>query len=132
MPIVKKEERWGITEDDANAGIIQDIHSDLGKETEKRSGRERNILSNQTGFRRKMGMMDNIHTLNYLSKQLKSGKVVLLFVDLKAAFDSVDRRVLIKMMRRKVIAERLIDRVEKVLMKTRSRVRVKGETGKCF
>lgn len=131
MPIVKKEERWGITEDDANAGIIQDIHSDLGEETEKRSGRERNILPNQTGFRRKMGTMDNIYTLNYLGRQLKSGKV-LLFVDLKAAFDSVDRRVLVKMTRRKVIAERLIDRVEKVLMKTRSRVRVKGETGKCF
>lgn len=132
MPIVKKEERWGITEDDANAGIIQDIHSDLGEETEKRSGRERNILPNQTGFKRKMGTMDNIYTLNYLGRQLKSGKVVLLFVDLKAAFDSVDRRVLVKMMRRKVIAERLIDRVEKVLMKTRSRVSVKGETGKCF
>lgn len=132
MPIVKKEERWGITEDDANAGIIQDIHSNLGEETKKRSGRERNILSNQTGFRRKMGTMDNIYTLNYLGRQLKSGKVVLLFIDLKAAFDSVDRRVLIKMMRRKVIAEKLIDRMEKVLMKTRSRVRVKGETGKCF
>lgn len=79
-----------------------------------------------------MGTMDNIYTLNYLGRQLKSGKVVLLFVDLKAAFDSVDRRVLVKMMRRKVIAERLIDRVEKVLMKTRSRVRVKGETGKYF
>lgn len=40
--------------------------------------------------------MDNIHTLNYVvERKLAKGKrIVATFVDLRAAFDSVDRGVL--------------------------------------
>lgn len=59
---------------------------------------------NQMGFRKGMGIMDNIYVINYLSnKQLgrKGGGMVAFFADLKAAFDSVDRGVLIDAMRKR-------------------------------
>lgn len=43
--------------------------------------------------------MENIYVLNYLiNRQIgkKNGGMVVLFVDLKAVFDSVDRELLIK------------------------------------
>lgn len=54
-----------------------------------------------------------------------------MFVDLRAAFDSVDRGILIRM-RKKGIREGLIKRVEEVLRETKSRVRVGRELGKGF
>lgn len=48
----------------------------------------------QTGFRKGMGTVDNIYVLNYMvSKQIGrvGGRLVALFIDLKVAFDSVDR-----------------------------------------
>lgn len=54
------------------------------------------ILWNQTEFRKGMGTMNNIYVINYLiGRQLRRGKrLVALFVDLKAAFDIIDRKVL--------------------------------------
>jgi len=49
-----------------------------------------------------MGTIDNIYVLNYLvNRQInkKKGKLVAFFVDLRAAFDTVDREVLGKAMR---------------------------------
>lgn len=43
---------------------------------------------NQTGFRKRLGTMDNIYALNYLiNRQIDrgKGKMIILFVDLKAA-----------------------------------------------
>lgn len=57
------------------------------------------VPQNQAGFRRDMGTMDNVYIVNYLiNRQLSrnSGKLVALFVDLKAAFDSVDREILVR------------------------------------
>jgi len=53
------------------------------------------IPSNQTEFRKEMGTMDQIHTLNYLvNRQLRKekGGVIALFINLKAAFDSLEFR----------------------------------------
>ncbi|XP_077255652.1 uncharacterized protein LOC143893811 [Temnothorax americanus] len=55
------------------------------------------IPDNQAGFRKGMGTMDQIFALNYLvNRQLgkKKGKMTVLLVDLKAAFDSVNKKVL--------------------------------------
>lgn len=74
-----------------------------------------------------MGTIDNIYVLYYLiNRQIerKGEKIVLLFVDLKAAFDSVDKGVLKREMRARRIRERLIGRVEEVMRETKSRVRV--------
>jgi len=47
------------------------------------------------------------------------------FVDLRAAFDSVDKEVLIRSMRERGKREGLVKRVEEMLRKVRSRVRVR-------
>jgi len=76
------------------------------------------IPSNQTGFRKGMGTMDQIYTLNYLvNRQLskEKGGMIALFIDLKAAFDSLDRGVLIGPMRERGVREGLVERVEEIL-----------------
>lgn len=54
---------------------------------------KRLIPQNQTGFRKGLGTIDNIFALNYLiNRQLsrEREKMVAFFIDLKAAFDSVE------------------------------------------
>lgn len=48
----------------------------------------------------------------------------MMFVDLKAAFDTVDKEVLTKKKREKGIREKLVERVEEVIRKTKNRVGV--------
>jgi len=46
------------------------------------------------GFRKELGTMDSIYVLNYcINRQIekRGRKLVMLFVDLKAAFNSMDR-----------------------------------------
>jgi len=64
-----------------------------------------------------MGAIDNVYVINYLiNRQLGKGKgVTALFVDLKAAFDSIDRRVLVESMEERGIRRSLVERVKKVL-----------------
>ena len=52
-----------------------------------------------------------------------------MFVDLKAAFDMVDRSMLDRSMRKKGIRKGLVVRVEKALRETRSKVRIGEDTG---
>lgn len=50
------------------------------------------IPQTQTGFRKGMGIMDNVYILNYLiNRQIerKKGKLNAMFVDLKAVFNMV-------------------------------------------
>jgi len=85
-----------------------------------------------------MGTVDNIYAINYLiNEQLgrKGGKLVALFVDLKATFDSVlmgQKGVDGSDERERGLREGLAKRVEQVLRKTKSRVRIEGEIGDCF
>lgn len=46
------------------------------------------------------------------------------FVDLKAEFDSVDREVLVEILRERGVREGLVERIEEVLRETKSRVKV--------
>ncbi|XP_024867350.1 uncharacterized protein LOC112451550, partial [Temnothorax curvispinosus] len=66
---------------------------------------EKDLLPpSQTGFKRGVGTTDNIYVLNYLiNRQVneKKGKMVVMFVDLKTVFDSVDRRILVEAMRKR-------------------------------
>lgn len=55
-----------------------------------------------------------------------------MFVDLKAAFDLVDRGVLVRAMKEKGIRKGLTKKVEEVLRETKSRVRAGGEMGENF
>lgn len=78
--------------------------------------------------------MDNVYVLNYLvNRQLSraKGKMVL-FVDLRAAFDTVDREILWKTMRERGIREELVRRCEAMLRETRNRVRLGEERSEQF
>lgn len=83
-----------------------------------------------------MGMIDNVYVFNYLiNKQLGKGKkLVVIFVDLKATFDTVDRsRISCETMKERGIRERLIGRAKEALRETRSRMMVgRQETEKKF
>jgi len=81
-----------------------------------------------------MGTMDNIYVINYvMNRNIEGGRegMVALFVDLKA-FDSVDRRVLVNVMRERGVRRGLVEKVKEMLKETRSRVRVGGEIGESF
>ena len=55
-----------------------------------------------------------------------------LFVDLRAAFDSVDRKKLWECMREKGINEKLVRKIEEIYMETKNRVRVNEKESECF
>lgn len=70
--------------------------------------------------------MDNIYALNYLiNRQIDrgKGKMIILFVDLKAAFDSVDRGLLTETIRRRGVREDLVKKYEGALRETVNRVK---------
>ena len=93
------------------------------------------IPPNQTGFRKGLGTIDNVYVLNYIvNRQVRKekGKVVALFDDLKAAFDSVVRKVLMKALKRRGVRKGLIERIEEVYRETMSRVKVEMESGEGF
>lgn len=76
---------------------------------------EKGVLPpSQTGFRKGLGITDNIYVINYLMNRqvnTKTGKMVNLFVDMTVTFDSVDRRVLVEAMKKKGVREGLVERV---------------------
>lgn len=89
----------------------------------------------QAGFRKGRSTIDNIYVLNYLiNRQIerRGGKVVVLFVDMKAAFDSMDRETLLMAMRERGVRESLVKRCGEVLRKTISKVKVGEKEGKKF
>lgn len=93
------------------------------------------IPENQAGFRKGLKILDNIYVINYLViRQLEKREenLVAFFVNLKAAFDSIDRRILVKTMRERGIRTELVEKVEEVLRETRSRVGVGDEVGGDF
>lgn len=88
------------------------------------------LPENQAGFKRGRATIDNIFVLNRLIQKEKGlgnkkGKVYALFVDLKAAFDNVEREQLWKIMKEKGISEDLIWRLGRVYEDTEVAVRAK-------
>lgn len=104
VPIVKKlegvkvEEYRGVT----LTQTAYEVNVALLVERLRKEVEEKGLLQpNQTGFREGLGIVDNIYVLNYLiNRQIKGdrGKMAIVFVDMKAAFDSVDIGVLIEAM----------------------------------
>ena len=126
----------GLQGNHANADGVQSLRLCVGGEIKGGGGRGGGLLPpSQTGFRRGVGCMDNVYVLNYLvNRQVvrKERKMLVLFVDLKAAFDSVDRGVLIRAMRKRRVREGLVARCGEVLQETVCRVRVGEEEGELF
>jgi len=93
------------------------LNNRLEKEVDER------LRETQFGFRKGRGVMDAVYILNYIvNKELsrKRGKVFALFVDLKAAFDSVDRRQLHEMLRRIKVERNLRRRIMETYKETRN------------
>jgi len=66
------------------------------------------LPQNQIAFRKRMGAIYNTYVMNYLARR-QIGKerrsLTALFVDLKAAFDSVDRKILTEALRKRGIGK---------------------------
>jgi hypothetical protein len=89
----------------------------------------------QAGFRKGRGTMDNVYILNYIiGNEIKKrgSKIYAFFVDLKAAFDNVERDLLWEYLRKKGINEHLVTKIEEIYEETISRVRVDGRVSECF
>lgn len=138
VPIVKKsegdrvEEYKGVT----ITSTLYKVYAKVLAERLRKEVEEKGIMPRyQTGFREGLDTMNNIYVLNYLiNRELgrKKGRMVALFIDLKVAFDSVNRRILIETMRERGIREGLIKRVEEVLGETSCRVKVGRVIGERF
>ncbi|XP_051161831.1 uncharacterized protein LOC127281899 [Leptopilina boulardi] len=93
------------------------------------------IPHNQTGFRKEMGTMDNIYVLNYIVNRnlgRSNGKLVATFVDLKAAFPSVNRGILWKVLKERGIEDGLIERIKQLYEDTKERVKIGNRLGREF
>lgn len=55
---------------------------------------------------------------------MKKGRMYVLFIDLKAAYDSVDRRLLVECLRKKGVSEQIISWINEVYKETWCKVRV--------
>lgn len=98
-----------------------------------RNGIEKEIIEkgmvpeSQADFRRGRSMID-IFVLNHLMQRDKrqrgkDGRVYMMFTDMKAAFDNVERSILWRELRKKGIKEKLIRRLEKIYERTEMVVR---------
>lgn len=103
----------------------------LSKEVEGK----RILPETQAGFRKGRGTTDNIVILNHLVDRELNGigeKMNAFFVDLKTAFDRVDRRVLWKVMEERGIRKGLTERVKQVYKETRNKIKVEDRESSPF
>lgn len=82
----------------------------LRERLEEKIVKKKLLSESQGGFRKGRGAMDNIFILNHVvqREKRKGEKVYAFFVDLKAAFDNVDRNKLWRILKDKGIEEQLI------------------------
>ena len=128
----KVEDYRGITLMPVSYKIYVEV---LRKRLEDQVEEKGSIPHNQTGFRKGMGTVDNIYVLNYLVNRnlnQKKGKLIALFVDFKAAFDSVNGSMLWQAVKEREVDEELLDRIKEVFTETKTRVRIREEKGEEF
>lgn len=137
VPIWKRGERRepgnyrGVTMTSTGYKIYANIlNKRIVKEMDMKEGWSRS----QAGFRKGRGTVENVKILKYVvGRRLnRKKKVWAFFIDLKAAFDRVDRNVLWEMMGKRGVSEGLIDRVMEVYEETRCVVRIGEKVSKEF
>lgn len=99
------------------------LNERLKAETEKKLG------EGQFGFREGRGTMDAVYILNYIANRelgKRKGKLFACFIDLKAAFDWVDREELMRMMREMGVRENLRRRIGEIYERTGNVIRAEG------
>ncbi|CAM0512289.1 unnamed protein product [Fasciola hepatica] len=91
--------------------------------------RERNVREQQAGFRPGRGCIDQIFTLRRLLEKRHTHRrpTIMLFLDLKGAFDSVDRTSLFSTLHRKGMPQKFVNLLRSLYSHTSGRVRVYGE-----
>ena len=109
------------------------LRNRLDKEVE-----EKGLLpESQAGFRRQRSTLDNIYTLTHIiqreqNKEKDDKKIYALFIDLKAAFDNVDRDILWEILKKKDVDTKLIQRIERIYENTEVMVRAKDGVTRSF
>nr|XP_033200100.1 golgin subfamily A member 6-like protein 6 [Bombus vancouverensis nearcticus] len=96
---------------------------------------EDKLVERQFGFRKGRGVIDAVYVLNHIiDKQLSGerGKQSACFVDLKSAFDRVDRKKLGEIMRRMGVNEKLTRRIEEIYEETKNVVRIRNNNTEEF
>ena len=91
---------------------------------------EKNLLpEGQAGFRKGRSTTDNIYILNHIVQRAKmrNKRIYSMFVDLKAAFDTVDREILWEILEEMGISVYIIERLKGIYKETK--VRVRAEEG---
>ena len=91
--------------------------------------RERNACEQQAGFRPNRGFVDQIFTLRRLLKTRHTHRrpTIMIFLDLKGIFDSVDRAALFGTLHRKGMPQKFVNLLRSLYSHTSGRVRVYGE-----
>ncbi|XP_071582471.1 uncharacterized protein [Temnothorax nylanderi] len=97
------------------------------------------IPDSQAGFRKGRSTMDNIFILNHIVQREKEkgmaigkDKIFAIFVDLRAAFDNVDRGILWKIMEEKGVDRSLINRIKEIYKETEVTIRTRDGFTRCF
>ncbi|KAM0724673.1 LINE-1 reverse transcriptase-like protein [Formica fusca] len=127
-PIYKKGEKRdvrnyrGVTLMDTAYKIYTNIWNEkLKQEVETK------LEEGQFGFRAGRRTIDAIYLLNYtINKEMskKRGQIFAMFIDLKAAFDKVDRMKMGEMMKKAGIGEHLRRRIMETYKETKNKVKV--------
>lgn len=89
----------------------------------------------QAGFRKGRGTMDNVYVLNHVIQTRITrtrGKVYLVFIDLKAAFDKLDREVLWKAMENLGINASIIRSAKEIYQETRCKIKIGDKLSDSF
>jgi len=107
----------------------------LAERLREEKERKRSLPEIQAGFRKGRGIMDNARILKQvINKEIskKRGEMYEFIIDLKAAFDQVDGKILWRAMEQKNIRRGLIERVKEIYEQTKNAVRVHGNTTNLF
>lgn len=98
--------------------------------------KERMLLpESQAGFRKGRSTLDNIFILNHLiqrEKGMKEKKIYILFVDLKVAFDTVEREKLWQILKEKGVSKEIRLRIRKIYKETKVAIKSKEKMAEEF
>lgn len=95
---------------------------------------EGKLEEEQSAFRRERQTMDNIFILrNLIEKRNEQGKeLYIMLIDLKAAFDSIDRDIIWKVMEELEITQKIIEVTKSTYNRVKGKVQMGGKRSKDF
>ena len=94
--------------------------------------KNKKIEESQNGFRKGYGTQDLIIIMNTIIENKikeKRGKVWVMFLDLKAAFDKVNRKIIFQKMRDMGIQGNMMRLIEKIYKESKNKITTRNEEG---